>query len=149
MQDGIRNESQPSLRFLTCYMWEITDGLLVHLTCLGTPLFQWPSVYRVEEHADLSQDLLSNKSALKCVTNHWKQEPSRLNINRSNQCCEWVIKVVQELHTTCKNTVSQPLCFILWISLPSTWLLTNLTLYDLPYFYCSGMQNTILLTVTD
>lgn len=42
-------------------------------------------MYRPEEYAELSQALQPYKAALKCLTNHWRQEPSKLNISRRNQ----------------------------------------------------------------
>ena len=75
-------------------------------------------MYRAEDYAELSQALLPYRTALKCLTNHWKQEPSKLNISRSNQCCERAIKVMQELHAICKNKANLPLRFILSNDLP-------------------------------
>ena len=70
-------------------------------------------MYRAEDFEELSQALRPYKAGLKCLTNHWKQEPSRFHISRSNQCCERAIKVMQELYTTCKNKDNLGLRFIL------------------------------------
>jgi len=56
-------------------------------------------VLRLEvEFAELEEALAPYQSALGCLIRYWKQEPSRIDIPRSNQCCERAIKVMQEIH---------------------------------------------------
>ena len=74
--------------------------------------------YQEDDYDKLSQALHPYKTALKGLKNHWKQEPSRLNISRSNQCCERAVKVMQDLYTKCKNKDNLPLRFILANNFP-------------------------------
>ncbi|XP_076050221.1 uncharacterized protein LOC143030877 [Oratosquilla oratoria] len=80
-------------------------------------------IYRSEDYAKLSQALQPYKTALKCLTNHWKQEPSKLNISRSNQlrsCMNYMphgrtkptCHCVSFFLMTCCNSTTDYFCFI-------------------------------------
>jgi hypothetical protein len=55
------------------------------------------------------EDLLSAISklkcpkAVKCFSNHWKKEPSVLDVPRSNIVAERAVKLMEEVHSTCKT----------------------------------------------
>ena len=70
-------------------------------------------MYRAEAFEELSSVLHDYPRALRCVKTHWKTEESPINITRSNQCSERSIKVIQEMHDSCKNKDYIPLRFIL------------------------------------
>ena len=55
-------------------------------------------MFRIADFAELEEALAPYQSALGCLRRHWKQEPSRIDIPRSNQCCERAIKVMQDIH---------------------------------------------------
>ena len=69
--------------------------------------------FRVADFTDLEEALAPYQAALWCLRRHWKQEPSRVDIPRSNQCCERAIKVMQEIHAPCKDKSNVPPRFIL------------------------------------
>ena len=50
---------------------------------------------------------------LKCLENHWKRETSPIYIAIGNQYCEHAIKVMQDLHKSCRNKENLPLRLIL------------------------------------
>lgn len=70
-------------------------------------------LFRAEDFDELSAALNDYPTALKCLKTHWKTDESPINIARSNQCCERAIKVMQNLHDTCRNKDNLPLRFIL------------------------------------
>ena len=70
-------------------------------------------MYDENGYKKLVEILKPYKKALKSLNNHWKQEPSPLNIPRSNQCAERAIKLVQQLYTSCRKKDKLPLHFIL------------------------------------
>lgn len=47
---------------------------------------------RVADFTELEEALEPYQAALECLKRHWKQEPSRIYIPRSKQCCKWAIK---------------------------------------------------------
>ena len=69
--------------------------------------------FPVGDFAELEVVLAPYQPALECLRRHWMQEPSRIDIPRSNQCCERAIKVMQEIHAICKDKRNVPLRFIL------------------------------------
>ncbi|MEJ2259197.1 MAG: hypothetical protein P8X78_01580 [Nitrosopumilaceae archaeon] len=69
--------------------------------------------YNENDFTALSEILKPYKKALNSLENHWNQEPSRLNIPRSNQCAERAIKTMQDLYSACKNKEKLQLRFIL------------------------------------
>lgn len=81
--------------------------------------YQWADhwfsdqLFRKEDFDELSAALDGYPKALKCLETHWKTEASPINIARSNQCCERAIKVMQDLHESCRNKDNLPLRFIL------------------------------------
>ena len=70
-------------------------------------------LFRVEDFEELSEALNDNPKALNCLKTHWKTDDSPINIARSNQIYERIIKVMQELHNSCRNKDNLPLRFIL------------------------------------
>jgi len=70
-------------------------------------------MYNENDFKNLSKTLHPYKKALQSLKNHWKQEPSVLEIPRSNQCAERAIKVMQKLYTVCRNKEKLQLRFIL------------------------------------
>jgi hypothetical protein len=70
-------------------------------------------MYNENDFRNLSEILKPHKTALQILKNHWKQEPSVLQIPRSNQCAERAIKVMQELYAACRNKDKLQLRFIL------------------------------------
>ena len=68
-------------------------------------------MYKASDYDELLDSLASYKSAAECLKKHWKVEPSAIDIPRSNQCCECAIKVLQDMHSNCKDRL--PLRFIL------------------------------------
>ncbi|GLV43313.1 hypothetical protein CBL_03856 [Carabus blaptoides fortunei] len=70
-------------------------------------------LFRAEDFQELSAALNDYPTALKCLKTHWKTDESPINIARSNQCCERAIKVIQDLHDSCRNKDKLPLRFIL------------------------------------
>ena len=70
-------------------------------------------LFHAEDFDELSAALNDYPTALKCLKTHWKTDESPINIARSNQCCERAIKVMQNLHDTCRNKDNLPLRFIL------------------------------------
>ena len=59
--------------------------------------------FRVADFTELEKALVPYQASLGCLKRHWKQEPSKSDIPRSNQCCERAIKVMQEIHASCKD----------------------------------------------
>lgn len=70
-------------------------------------------LYNENSFQNLSVILKPYEKALQSLENHWKKDPSVLNIPRSNQCAERAIKVMQELYDACKNKEKLQLRFIL------------------------------------
>lgn len=70
-------------------------------------------MYNKNDFSNLSEILKPYKKASNTLKSHWKQEPSVLNIPRSNQCAERAIKVMQELYAVCRNKDKLQLRFIL------------------------------------
>ena len=70
-------------------------------------------MYNENAFKNLSEILKPYKKALHSLENHWEQEPSVLNIPRSNQCAERAIKVMQELYAACRNKDKLQLRFTL------------------------------------
>lgn len=70
-------------------------------------------MYNKSDFSNLSDILKPYKKALAVLENHWKKEPSMINIPRSNQCAERAIKVMQELYYACKKKDNLQLRFIL------------------------------------
>ena len=70
-------------------------------------------MYNENDFKNLSEILKPYKKALHSLENHWEQEPSVLNIPRSNQCAERAIKVMQELYAACRNKDKLQLRFTL------------------------------------
>ena len=66
---------------------------------------------RLSQHysENVYDELLSAVSALKCskavtcFSTHWNKEPSVLDVPRSNIVAEQAVKVMEELHATCKT----------------------------------------------
>ena len=46
---------------------------------------------------------LKCSKAVKCLSTNWKQEPSVLDVPRSNIVAERAVKLMEELHATCKT----------------------------------------------
>lgn len=69
--------------------------------------------YNKEDFNSLSIALKPYKKGLQVLKNHWKQEPSPLQIPRSNQCAERAIKVMQELYAVCRKNDKLQFRFIL------------------------------------
>lgn len=69
--------------------------------------------YKNSDFEKLSEILSPYKKALQCLKNHWKQEPSVINIPRSNQCAERAVKVMQDLYAVCRDKSKLSLRFIL------------------------------------
>lgn len=90
----------------------------LHKICLFIS-YQWADhwfssqFFRSEDFDELSAALNEYPAGLKCLKTHWKTDESPINIARSNQCCERAIKVMQDLHETCRNKDNLPLRFIL------------------------------------
>jgi hypothetical protein len=59
--------------------------------------------FNPNDYINLSNCLTPYKKASQILQNHWKKEPSTLNIPRTNQCAERAIKVMQELYASCVN----------------------------------------------
>jgi len=70
-------------------------------------------LFRAEDFEELSAALNEYPRGLKCLTTHWNTDESPINIAWSNQCCERAIKVMQELHESCRSKDNLPLRFIL------------------------------------
>ena len=70
-------------------------------------------LFCIKDFEELSEALNDYPTALNCLKTHWKTDDSPINISRSNQCCEGAIKVMQELHDSCRNKDNLPLRFIL------------------------------------
>ena len=70
-------------------------------------------MYREADFGELSEALQDHKSALECLKKHWKREESKIQIPRSNQCCERAIKILQETYASCNDKKNLPLRFIL------------------------------------
>jgi len=69
--------------------------------------------FRVADFAELEEAVAPYQSALVCLRKHWKQEPSRIDIPHSNQCCERAIKVMQEVYAAYKDKSNAPRQFII------------------------------------
>ncbi len=69
--------------------------------------------YRDTDYTIMRDALRAYPKALATLEKFWKQEPSRLNIARSNQCAERGIKIMQELYGICRNKEKLSLRFIL------------------------------------
>lgn len=63
-------------------------------------------VYKENDFNKLSETLKRFKKASNVLINHWNQQPSAINIPRSNQCAERAVKVMQELNKKCKIKTS-------------------------------------------
>ena len=70
-------------------------------------------LFRAEDFYELSAALNEYPTGLKCSKIHWKTDESPINIARSNQCCERAVKVMQDLHGSCRNKDNLSLRFIL------------------------------------
>lgn len=70
-------------------------------------------LFRAEDFDELSAALNDYPTGLKCLQTNWKTDESPINIARSNQCCERAIKVMLDLHDTCRNKDNLPRRFIL------------------------------------
>ena len=70
-------------------------------------------LYNENDFNNLAEILNPYKKALSSLKNHWKREPSILQIPRSNQCAERAIKVMEEIYSSCKNKDKLHLRFLL------------------------------------
>ena len=69
--------------------------------------------YNDNDFKNLSDVLKPYKKALQSFKNHWKKEPSVIDIPRSNQIAERAIKVMQDLYASCRKKDKLQLRFIL------------------------------------
>jgi hypothetical protein len=60
-------------------------------------------LYKENDFKSLSEILKKFKKAPNVLANHWNNQPSVINIPRSNQCAERAVKVMKELYNSCKN----------------------------------------------
>jgi len=69
--------------------------------------------FNQNDYSKLGEILKPYKKATYTLQNHWKQEPSLLQIPRSNQCAERAIKVMQEIYNSCVKKDKVGLRFLL------------------------------------
>lgn len=69
--------------------------------------------YNADDYMMLCSSLQAHEKALNSVKKFWNQEPSRLDIPRTNQCAERAIKCLQDLYDVCKKKEKLQLRFIL------------------------------------
>lgn len=70
-------------------------------------------MYNADDYQKLCSSLQGHEKALNSVKKFWNQEPSRLEIPRTNQCAERAIKCLQDLFDVCKKKENLQLRFIL------------------------------------
>ena len=66
-----------------------------------TPFWFSKQFFNQNDYSKLGEILKPCKKATYTLQNHWKQEPSLLQIPRSYQCAERAIKVMQEIYNSC------------------------------------------------
>ena len=117
---NISNARWNSRAILALFTFVLMPGTRIRLRKICSLIsYSWADhwfssqLFRVEDFEELSEALNDYPKALNCLKTHWKTDDSPINIARSNQCCERAIKVMQELHDSCRNKGNLPLRFIL------------------------------------
>lgn len=61
--------------------------------------------YSETDYEDLQSAIVKVKcpKAMKCFSTHWRKEPSVLDVPRSNIVAERAVKLMEEVHSTCKT----------------------------------------------